>query len=139
MAKINDKYSAYFDPTFKAIIGGNAVQLTRQEMERHPEKYINTNVAYLYENVEALRGHIKKGKKPKVTALLDMKTQTKGATFNKAARKAAFDRHVQQREKRQERLRKKLSAKAPAKKAATKQSKSTKDIDKDAVKKATSK
>jgi len=117
---ISDKNKALFKPFFPLAAGSKTVQVSLEEFESNPVKYVETGIGYMYENRAELREAIKnKALKP---VKLDMSKAKRGKAFNPASLKDDVADMLAEQQRRRARVAARFEKqnKAEAKKATDK-------------------
>lgn len=123
MPRIKEEHKHQFTPYFTAAIGGQVLKLTIGEMEKNPQKYANTHLAYMYDDVSRYKNTKQRAVK------LNMATQKRGAIFDaqhKTDRQLEVERYKDISKAKRERLKLGLKKKEAAAAKASKEDKAAK-------------
>lgn len=155
MAKIQEKHKPNFTPTFRAFVHNKMEEVTINQLEQNPDKYINTAVGYMYEDYEALKARVNARKPPLEKSVVDMNFAKRGEIWNmKEVQKRKEETFLEKQKRNRSRLeakraekeamraqvRKEIEAeqKAATKKAEAAAKKAAKKLEDDAKKAAKS-
>ncbi len=81
-AKISKQTEKLFSPVFRAMIGGKQVSVTLNDFKQNWQKYVNSDIGYLYENRSELIADLGSISKKKEAVVVDMNKGTRGTAFN---------------------------------------------------------
>lgn len=132
-AKLKASALLLFTPLLNTSIGGQAAQLSEQEVRDNWHKYLYTPVASVYENLSDLRSKlasVQKKDQPEAIVLDMSKAKQRGRVFAQPTKKQQLEKAVAEFQRKQGKKRARLQAqheatKKPAKRKTTKKVKAT--------------
>lgn len=118
-AKLKASALPLFSPLLNTSIGGQAVQLSEQEITDNWHKYLFTPVASVYANLSDLRSKlssVQKKDQPEAIVLDMSKAKQRGRVFAQPTNKQKIEKSVAEFQRKQAKKRKRLEAQYEASK-----------------------